>query len=47
MNDIVKLMVDTVAGKCKVKASGGIRSREDAIRYINLGAERIGASRIL
>ena len=43
----VKLMVESLSKKCKVKASGGIRSREDAIRYINLGAERIGASRIL
>ncbi|MCC7429809.1 2-deoxyribose-5-phosphate aldolase, partial [bacterium] len=27
-----------------VKASGGIRTREDAIKMINAGATRIGAS---
>lgn len=43
----VKLMVESLSKRCRVKASGGIRSREDAIRYINLGAERIGVSRIL
>ena len=43
----VKLMVESLSKKCKVKASGGIRTREDAIDYINLGAERIGVSRIL
>ena len=43
----VKLMVESLSRKCKVKASGGIRTREDAIRYINLGVERIGVSRIL
>ena len=30
-----------------VAFSGGIRSREDAIKYLNLGAERIGTSRVL
>ena len=30
--------------KLKVKASGGIRTREDALKYINLGVSRIGTS---
>ena len=30
--------------KLKVKASGGIRTKEDAIKYINLGVSRIGTS---
>lgn len=42
--EAVKLMVDTVAGKCKVKASGGIRTPEDFEKMITLGAERIGTS---
>ena len=40
----VKLMVDTVAGKCKVKAAGGVRNSDDANKMIELGAERIGTS---
>ncbi|WP_368491254.1 deoxyribose-phosphate aldolase [Clostridium sp. BJN0013] len=40
----VALMYDTVSPNLKVKASGGIRTYEDAIRMINAGASRIGAS---
>ncbi len=43
----VSLMSHTVAGKCKVKASGGIRSREQAVALVNKGANRIGTSHIL
>lgn len=45
--DTVSLIVGEVRGKCKVKAAGGIRSREEAIKFINLGATRIGTSRII
>lgn len=40
----VTLMVETVAGKAFVKASGGIRSREDFDAMVQAGATRIGAS---
>jgi deoxyribose-phosphate aldolase len=40
----VKLMYETVAPKLKVKASGGIRTTEDAIKMIEAGASRVGAS---
>ncbi len=40
----VKLMVETVAGTCRVKAAGGIRNYDDAVTMINLGADRIGTS---
>lgn len=40
----VRLMKDAVAGKAKVKASGGIRTREDALNMIKAGADRIGTS---
>lgn len=43
----VKLIYDTVKGKSKVKASGGVRTREQAIDLINAGADRIGTSYIL
>ena len=31
-------------GKCKIKASGGIRDRETAVKYIEAGVSRIGTS---
>jgi deoxyribose-phosphate aldolase len=40
----VKLMRETVGDSMGVKASGGIRSYEDAIAMIDAGASRIGAS---
>lgn len=39
----VALMKKTVAGRALVKASGGIRTHEDAVRLIEAGADRIGA----
>ena len=41
----VKLMAETVGDKAKVKASGGIRTREEALSFIEVGASRIGASK--
>lgn len=43
----VAVMTREVAGKCRVKASGGIRTREQAVSLINKGAGRIGTSHIL
>ncbi len=40
----VKLMKEEVNGKAKVKASGGVRDRETALKYISLGVDRIGTS---
>ena len=40
----VELMKFVVGDKLKVKASGGIRSYEDAIAMISAGASRLGAS---
>lgn len=40
----VALMVKTVAGQCKVKAAGGVRTAEQAIRMIEIGAARLGTS---
>ncbi len=40
----VALMKFVVGDKLQVKASGGIRSYEDAISMINVGATRLGAS---
>ncbi len=40
----VKLMRETVGPKIGVKASGGVRSQQDAMTMIKAGATRIGAS---
>ena len=40
----VRLMKDSVSDKVKIKASGGIRDRETALEYIDLGVSRIGTS---
>jgi deoxyribose-phosphate aldolase len=43
VEDIV-LLRDTVGGRVRIKASGGIRTREDAVRLMKAGAVRIGTS---
>ncbi|GKX28006.1 deoxyribose-phosphate aldolase [Vallitalea longa] len=40
----VSLMKETVAGKAKVKASGGVRDYAKAKAVIDAGADRVGAS---
>lgn len=40
----VELMAKTVAGRCKVKASGGIHNAAEAQAMIDAGADRIGTS---
>jgi len=40
----VKLMHDTVAPDLKVKASGGIRTLDEALAMIDAGASRLGTS---
>lgn len=42
--EAVRIMVDQAGGEIKVKASGGIRSREAAELFLDLGAVRLGAS---
>lgn len=40
----VKLMKSVVGNNAKVKASGGVRDKETAEKYVELGAERLGTS---
>lgn len=40
----IKLMKSVVEGELKVKASGGVRTKEEAMNMIDAGADRIGAS---
>jgi deoxyribose-phosphate aldolase len=40
--DAVRTMLDAVGGRLGVKASGGIRTWEDAVRYLDMGCTRLG-----
>lgn len=40
--EVVEVMVKTVGGKMKVKASGGIRTWDEATAFLNQGADRLG-----
>ena len=40
----VALMKKTVGDRCLIKAAGGVRSHEDMLKMIELGANRIGTS---
>ena len=42
--EAVQLIRKQVGDKVKIKASGGIRTRQDAERFIEAGANRIGSS---
>ena len=43
--DDVRLMVAAVAGKCQVKAAGGIRQISEVLEFLRAGARRFGSSR--
>lgn len=43
----IELFAEHVAPHVKIKAAGGISSLEDAEKFINLGASRLGTSRIV
>ena len=43
----VEIFAENVAGHVKIKAAGGISSLDDAERFIELGASRLGTSRII
>ena len=43
----VKILVDSVEGEVKVKASGGIKGVKDAVKFIEIGADRLGTSKVV
>lgn len=45
--DDVKLFAEHVGPNVKIKAAGGISSLEDAEKFLELGADRLGTSRII
>jgi deoxyribose-phosphate aldolase len=40
--EAVRIMLDTVGGRLQVKASGGIRSWDEANAYLDMGCTRLG-----
>lgn len=40
--EIIQIMMEEVGGKCKVKGSGCIRTREHFLKLIDLGIDRMG-----
>lgn len=45
--DDVKLFSEHIADNVKIKAAGGISSLEDAEKFIDLGANRLGTSKVI
>ncbi len=45
--DDIKLFAENVGENVKMKAAGGIASLDDAEKFLGLGAERLGTSRIV
>ncbi len=43
----VKLFAENVPDGVRIKAAGGIGSLEDAVRFVELGADRLGTSRLV
>lgn len=43
----VQIMAENISNKTLIKAAGGINSIEDAEKFIELGADRLGTSRII
>lgn len=43
----IKLFADNIYGETKIKAAGGITGLEDAQNFLDLGASRLGTSRIV
>jgi len=43
--DDVRLMYDTVQGRCLVKAAGGVRQLNEVLQFLQAGARRFGSTR--
>lgn len=40
--EVIEAMLETAAGRCKVKGAGGIRDREKFLKLIDMGVDRMG-----
>ena len=45
--DDIRLFAEHVGPEVKIKAAGGIATMEDAKKFLSLGADRLGTSRIV
>lgn len=45
--DDVKLMAEHIGANVRIKAAGGISTLDDAVKFMELGASRLGTSRIV
>lgn len=45
--DDIRIMKECCAGHCRIKAAGGINTFEEAEKFIEAGADRIGASKLV
>lgn len=41
-NEVIEVMLNAAKGRCKVKGSGGIRTREHFLELIDMGIDRMG-----
>ncbi|MEG2053819.1 MAG: deoxyribose-phosphate aldolase, partial [Oscillospiraceae bacterium] len=42
--DDIKIFAECVKGRCKIKAAGGIKTKDDMETFLSLGADRLGTS---
>ena len=40
--DVIRVMMDAAKGRCKIKGSGGIRTKEQFFELIDMGIDRMG-----
>ena len=40
--EVIQAMMDAAEGRCKIKGAGGIRDREEFLRLIEMGIDRMG-----
>jgi deoxyribose-phosphate aldolase len=40
--EVISVMLEAARGRCKVKGSGGIRTREHFLTLIDMGIDRMG-----
>lgn len=45
--DDIRLFAEHIGPEVKIKAAGGIATMEDAKKFLSLGADRLGTSRIV
>lgn len=45
--EVIGIILKEIKGRCQLKASGGIRTRQESVHYANLGVRRIGTSSVI